>query len=98
MDAYRPIEAVAVVVQLASFLQKIKLDPVVETRHLSSLDLSCYRLCFIIVTKKKHIYKTSVVFKKEITLSEPAKMCSKPLESILLLLREYRPNHIIFRS
>lgn len=42
-DAYRPIEAVAVIVQLSPFLQEIKLDPVVETRHLSSLDLS-YRI------------------------------------------------------
>lgn len=40
VDAYRPIEAVAVVVQLSSFFKKIKLDPVVEPGHLSSLDLS----------------------------------------------------------
>lgn len=32
---YRPVEAVAVVVQLSLFLKKIKLDPVVETRHFS---------------------------------------------------------------
>lgn len=31
VDAHRPIEAVAVVVQLSSLLQEIKLDPVVET-------------------------------------------------------------------
>lgn len=44
VDTYRPIEAVAVVVQQSTFLKKIKLDPVVETRHLSSLDLSYYRM------------------------------------------------------
>lgn len=37
---YRPIEAVAVVVKLSSFFQKVKLDPVVETRHLPALDFT----------------------------------------------------------
>lgn len=49
--AYRPIEAVAVVVQLSAFLQKVKLDPVVEPRHFSSLDLTCHRMCFLIIMK-----------------------------------------------
>ena len=39
-QAYRSIEAVAVVVQQALFLQKIELNPVVETRDLPSFDLS----------------------------------------------------------
>lgn len=39
-EAHRSIEAVTVVVQLALFLQKIELNPVVETRNLSTLDLS----------------------------------------------------------
>lgn len=39
--AYRSIETVAVVVQKTLFLQEVELDPVVEARHLSTLDLSC---------------------------------------------------------
>ena len=39
--AYRSIETVAVVVQQTLFLQEVELDPVVETRHLPTLYLSC---------------------------------------------------------
>lgn len=59
--AYGPIEAVAVVVQLSSFFEKIKLDPVVETRHLSSLDLS-YEGHYFLNNQSKKMCKTSVVF------------------------------------
>lgn len=37
---YRPVEAVAVVVQKPSFLKKVKLDPVVEAWHFPALDLT----------------------------------------------------------
>lgn len=57
VDAYRPVEAVAVVVQLSALLKKIKLDPVVETRHLSSLDLAYCSMCLLIITKKKHLLR-----------------------------------------
>lgn len=99
MDAYRPIETVAVVVQLSSFFQKIKLDPVVETRHFPSLDLPySVKLCVTSEPQRKRVVENISGVCKSPVLSAPAKMCSKPLESILLLYREYRPNHIILRS
>lgn len=54
MHAYGSVEAVAVVVQLPTLLQKVELDPVVETRHFPSLDFTCN----VEESFDKHIGKT----------------------------------------
>lgn len=87
---YRSIEAVTVVVQWFLLLLKVKPDPVVETRHLTAFNLSCRETSTDGgVWKSGHRERPSA---KSAQMGEnadkPAKMCSKPLESILLLLRE----------